>query len=143
MDKTYRWMVAGLFVFLSFLMLNRPVSFPTFKFESLGELQPVSIEQREIVFSTISRIENKKGFSAATQKILHYLQSETVNILVTNFASEPKIVLKEGVGLVFPEKFFETDPIDQEFALSQLFSELAHSQWNNESQLAKIPKLKK
>jgi len=143
MDKTYRWIVAGLFVFLSFLMLNRPVSFPAFKFESFGEFHPVSIEQREIVFSVISRLEAKKGITASSKKILSYLENETVEILVTNFASESKVVMKDGVGLVFPERFFESDPIDQEFVLSEWFREFAHSNWSDESYLAKIPKFKK
>jgi len=143
MINTYRWIVAGVFLFLSVLMLNRPVSFPHFQFESEYNLQPVSIEQKEILLSALSRVETRQQQTDGAKIVAAFLRNETIELFVSISISEERIILKEGVGIVFPSKFFETDPVDQEFALSQWMIELAKESGNPDSYLAKVPSSKK
>lgn len=143
MDKTYRWIVAAVFAVLSFLMLNRPVTFPAFKFESQANLELISIEQREVLLSALSRVEKRGDFSSTVVKVISAIQKEAVEVLISNSINEDKINLKEGLGIVFPGKFFEADPIAQELALSHWFEDIAQVNWGSDFHLARVQKIKK
>jgi len=143
MDKTYRWIVAGVFAVLSFLMLNRPVTFPAFKPESQANFELISIEQREVLLSAISRLEKRVEFSGTVAKLTMAIQKESVEVLISNTINEDKINLKEGLGIVFPGKFFEADPIAQELALSHWFEDIAQLNWGSDFYLARVHKIKK
>ncbi len=123
-------------------MLKEPVSFPSFTFEDTSNVQLLSIEEKEVVYGTLSRLESKGNFATAVSKISSALQEEKIEVLVSHSNNFERITFKKGVGVIFPEQFFKIDPISQEMTLNQLLTEVAKIDWGAEPYLAKVPKSK-
>ena len=139
MLKSYRWMVAGIFGIMSFYMLQHRFSFSTSIFNSAPIFEVVGIEEKEIIYSTMSRIEKHKEFTTMIFKINEAIKNETLPILLAHSNQFEKITIQEGLGLVFPEQFFKSDPFTQEVAMTELFSTVSLLHLSRDGSLAQVP----
>lgn len=144
MSKSYRWIIGVAFITLSLFMLKAPISFSKPVFDKNPRVESLGIEEQEIVYSTLNRIEEKKHFSSSTiARLNEAIEKETLPILVAHTNHATRISFQDGLGLVFPENFFTTDPISQEVSMSELLTEIAQSELSPHGVLAKIQSAKK
>jgi hypothetical protein len=143
MLKSYHWIVAGIFITLSLFMLKAPISFSKPILEKSPQVESLGIEEQEIIYSTLNRIEEKKHFSSSITKLNEVIAKQTLPILVAHSNQAKQVFFQEGLGLVFSENFFKADPISQEISMSELLTQIAQSGFSNNGSLAKIQGPKK
>lgn len=143
MLNSYRWIIGVTFLTLSLFMLKAPVSFSKPIFEKNSKIESLGIEEQEIVYSTLNRIEEKKHSSSYIARLNEAIEKQTLPVFVAHTNHAKRISFQEGFGLVFPENFFTTDPISQEISMSELLTEIAQSESSHNSALARIQGAKK
>jgi hypothetical protein len=124
MLRSYRWIVVS---------LNHPFLSEANSFELLG------VEEREIVVGVLSRIETQKSHQIAAQKLQSVLENQSIPLLVSATHTDTHIVFKEGLGVVFPQFFFQSDSVTQELTLVQFLGNVAGLNFPHQA-LAKRPK---
>lgn len=140
MLKSYRWIVAGIFGIMSFYMLQYRFYFSNSIFNAAPPFEAVGIEEKEIIYSTMTRMEKHKEFIPMIFKINKAIKNETLPILLAHSNQFEKITIQEGLGLVFPDQFFKTDPFAQEVAITELFSTASLWHFSSDGSLAIITK---
>lgn len=138
MLKSYRWIVAIVFVFALLFMVREPFSIGAFVSKDASP-QNLGIEEREVILQALSRLENQKSYQLEVEKLNDFIKKETVPILVLDLNERARIKFSEGVGLLFSKEFFSADPISQELYLKTFFEDFAKNEGFYQGSLAKLP----
>jgi hypothetical protein len=138
MLKSYHWIVASVFIFLSFFMVRGRFSLGSFSLKE-STLESLGIEEREVILDALSRIENQKKYQVEVEKLTDLLKKETISVLVTDLNEQSRIKFSEGAELLFSKDFFSADPISQEIYLKNFFDDLAKNESFYQGTLAKLP----
>ena len=134
MIKSYRTLVATVFLIMSLLMLKSRLSLSSQVFTPSSTIEALGIEEKEILFATLERLEKQKKLSKSVSKIDEALTRQTLPVWIAKSSffsdlshNETKLILKEGVDqkmeLIIPMSFFKADPISQEISMGELLSE--------------------
>ena len=140
MLNSYRWIVAFIFVAVSLFVVRERFSMGEHWDKNSTAFETLGIEEREIIYSVLSRLETQKQYQQLISKLDDTLKKDLVPALVSEREQGFDIKFKEGEGIIFPKIFFSSDPFTQELSVTHFLGEIAKSPQFSDSSLAKISK---